>query len=72
MLALGPVIAAGGLNIAEDTEIVYRRRYMHYGDPDAIIQIQEGWTRPITQHEPPQGLMRRCTKIERSRNWRSG
>ncbi len=35
-------MVAGGLSIPVDTEIIYRRRYMHAGDPDAIIQIQEG------------------------------
>jgi GntR family transcriptional regulator len=33
---------AKGLHVPTGTEIVYRRRHMHAGDPDAIIQIQEG------------------------------
>lgn len=33
---------AKGLDVPVGTEIIYRRRYMHAGDPDAIIQIQEG------------------------------
>lgn len=33
---------AKGLQVAVGTEIIYRRRYMHAGDPDAIVQIQEG------------------------------
>lgn len=33
---------AAGLGIEVGTPIVYRRRYMHAGEPDSIIQIQEG------------------------------
>ncbi|MPZ64185.1 MAG: GntR family transcriptional regulator [Pseudonocardiaceae bacterium] len=33
---------ATGLKVAVGSEVVYRRRYMHAGDPDAIVQIQEG------------------------------
>ncbi len=33
---------ATGLGIEVGSEIVYRRRYMHAGEPDAIVQIQEG------------------------------
>lgn len=35
-------VVAAGLNVDVGTEIIYRRRYMHAGAPDAIIQIQEG------------------------------
>lgn len=33
---------AAGLHVPTGTEIVYRRRYMHAGEPDMIVQIQEG------------------------------
>lgn len=33
---------AKGLAVPVGSEIIYRRRYMHAGDPDAIVQIQEG------------------------------
>ena len=33
---------AEGLEVPAGTEIVYRRRYMHAGEDDAIVQIQEG------------------------------
>jgi GntR family transcriptional regulator len=33
---------AAGLGISVGAQFVYRRRYMHAGEPDAIIQIQEG------------------------------
>lgn len=33
---------AQGLQVPIGTDVIYRRRYMHAGDPDAIVQIQEG------------------------------
>ncbi len=33
---------AKGLQVPIGSEIIYRRRYMHAGEPDAIVQIQEG------------------------------
>jgi GntR family transcriptional regulator len=36
------VDVAAGLGIPTGGEYLYRRRYMHAGEPDAIIQIQEG------------------------------
>jgi len=35
-------MVAAGLGVEVGAEIIYRRRYMHAGEPDSIIQIQEG------------------------------
>jgi GntR family transcriptional regulator len=37
------VEVATGLDVPVGTDVVYRRRYMHAGTPDAILQIQEGY-----------------------------
>jgi DNA-binding GntR family transcriptional regulator len=34
---------AARLEVAEGAEVVYRRRHMHAGDEDEIVQIQEGY-----------------------------
>lgn len=36
-------VVAGGLDVPVGTEVICRRRYGHAGDPDQIIQIQEGY-----------------------------
>lgn len=32
-----------GLGVTPNTEVVHRRRHMHAGDPDRVIQIQNGY-----------------------------